>query len=154
MIQAKERSELKRACGATALMLAIIFMGGGSRLRAQTPAVPGNMPILYKEIPDYALARERARYRIKLSQCIIEYRGDGYYVTTGDQEFVILNQNPACLKRFAGKMVALTTARRNDAAFQFTYTFTPHSLTMFKFQAETDNSIDKERPVDVEAPRQ
>jgi hypothetical protein len=107
MTQAKDKSEFKRASCSTALVLAIIFMSGGGRLQAQTLAVPGNMPILYKEIPDYALARQRARYKVKLPWCTIEYRGDGYYVTSGDREFVILNQNPACLKRFVGKMVAV-----------------------------------------------
>ncbi len=34
--------------------------------------------------------------------------------------------------------VTLTTAQINDAASRFTYTFEPHSLTMFKFQAKTE----------------
>ncbi|MFA4901789.1 MAG: hypothetical protein WC600_03490 [Desulfobaccales bacterium] len=106
MTQAKEKSALKR-CGAAALMLAIILVGGGNRLQAQVLAVPANMPILYKEIPDYVKERSRARYKIKLSQCQIVFREDGYYLLSGDREFVILNQNPACLKRFAGKMVAV-----------------------------------------------
>jgi len=106
MTQAKEKSALKR-CGAAALMLAIIFVDGGSRLQAQVLAVPANMPILYKEIPEYVNVRSRARHKIKLSQCTIAFREDGYYIISGDREFVILNQNPACLKRFAGKMVAV-----------------------------------------------
>jgi alpha-L-arabinofuranosidase len=40
--------------------------------------------------------------------------------------------------------VALTTAQINDAASRFTYTFKPHSLTMFKFRAETEKSISTE----------
>ncbi|MHB9072942.1 MAG: hypothetical protein ACYC6G_05405 [Desulfobaccales bacterium] len=106
MTQAKEKSALKR-CGAAALMLAIILVGGGSRLQAQVLAVPANMPILYKEIPEYVNVRSRARYKTKLPQCTIAFREDGYYIMSGDREFVILNQNPACLKRFAGKMVAV-----------------------------------------------
>jgi hypothetical protein len=106
MTQAKGKSALKR-CGAAALMLAIIFVSGGSRLQAQILAVPANMPILYKEIPEYVNVRSRARNKIKLSQCTITLREDGYCITSGDREFVILNQNPACLKRFAGKTVAV-----------------------------------------------
>jgi hypothetical protein len=108
MTQAKEKSALKR-CGAAALalMLAIILVGGGNRLQAQVLAVPGNMPILYQEIPEYVNVRSRARHKIKLSQCTIALREDGYYIMSGDREFVILNQNPACLKRFAGKMVTV-----------------------------------------------
>jgi hypothetical protein len=106
MTQAKEKSALKR-CGAAVLMLVIILVGGGSRLQAQVLAVPVNMPILYKEIPEYVKERSRARYKIKLSQCTIAFREDGYYIMSGEREFVILNQNPACLKRFAGKMVAV-----------------------------------------------
>jgi hypothetical protein len=106
MTQAKEKSALKR-CGAAAAVLAIILVGGGSGLQAQVLAVPANMPILYKEIPEYVNVRSRARYKIKLSQCTIAFRVDGYYIMSGDREFVILNQNPACLKRFAGKMVAV-----------------------------------------------
>ncbi len=106
MTQAKEKSALKR-CGAAALVLAVMLVGGGSRLQAQVLAVPSNMPILYKEIPEYVNARSQARYKIKLSQCTIAFRDGGYYIMSGDREFVILNQNPACLKRFAGKMVAV-----------------------------------------------
>jgi hypothetical protein len=106
MNQAKEKSALKR-CGAAALILAIMLGGGESRLQAQVLAVPANMPILYKEIPEYVNVRSRARYKIKLSQCTIALREDGYYIMSGDREFVILNQNPACLKRFAGKTVAV-----------------------------------------------
>jgi hypothetical protein len=106
MTQAKEKSALKR-CGAAALVLAIILMDGGGKLQAQVLAVPANMPILYKELPEYVNVKSQARYKIKLSQCTIEFRGDGYYLINGDREFVILNQNPACLKRFVGKMVAV-----------------------------------------------
>lgn len=106
MTQAKGKSAWKR-CGAAALVLAIILIGGGRRLQAQVLAVPANMPILYKEIPEYVNERSRARYKIKLSQCQITFRENGYSITSGDREFVILNQNPACLKRFAGKTVAV-----------------------------------------------
>lgn len=105
MTQAQKITAIKIGCRAIALALAIMVMGG--RLQAQTLAVPGNMPIVYKEIPGYAQAKQRARYKIKLPQCTIEYRGDGYCLTSDDREFVILNQNPACLKRFAGKTVAV-----------------------------------------------
>lgn len=37
------------------------------------------------------------------------------------------------------KTVTLTTTQINDAAPQFKYTFTPHSLTMFQFQAASEN---------------
>jgi hypothetical protein len=106
MTQAKEKSPLKRV-GAATLVLAIMLLVGGSRLQAQVLAVPANMPILYKEIPEYINVRPQARYKVKLPQCTIEFRGDGYYIISGDRDFVILNQNPACLKRFAGKKVAV-----------------------------------------------
>jgi hypothetical protein len=65
------------------------------------------MPILYKEIPRYAFAKQRARHRVALPQATLEYRRGGYYVASGDREFLILNQNPVCLKRFLGKPVAV-----------------------------------------------
>lgn len=106
MTQAKEKSAVKRY-GATAIVLAIILMTGGTRLQAQVLAVPGSMPILYREIPEYVKMKPRARYKLNLPQCTIDFKTDGYYLISGDREFAILNQNPACLKRFAGKMVAV-----------------------------------------------
>jgi hypothetical protein len=95
--------------GAGAVILcALMLMDGGRTLLAQTLAVPDSMPILYKEIPHYAFAAKRARYRVKLPQSALEYRKDGYRLISGDREFVILNQNPACLKRFAGKMLTVS----------------------------------------------
>ena len=105
MPQATEKSELQRVCQALAFMLVFVLLGGSGRLQAQTLAVPENMPCLYQEIPGYVQARPRARYPVTLPGCAIESREDGYYITRGDQEFVILNQNPACLKRFVGKTV-------------------------------------------------
>lgn len=107
MTQDTGKTGLRRVGRTFALVLAIILVGGSGRPEAQTLAVPQNMPILYKEIPVYASARPRARYPVKLPRCAIEYRKDGYYLISGNREFVILNQNPACLKRFAGKMVAV-----------------------------------------------
>jgi hypothetical protein len=102
--QNQEKSAFKIICRATLTVLAIIFISSGSRLEAQVLAIPANMPILYEEIPEYVLARSRARYKLELPQCTIESRGGGYAITSGDREFIILNQNPACLKRFVGKM--------------------------------------------------
>jgi alpha-L-arabinofuranosidase len=51
------------------------------------------------------------------------------------------------------KTITLTTTQINDAASRFTYTFEPHSLTMFQFQAKNENSFSQEKPGDGE-PRQ
>jgi hypothetical protein len=104
MTQTVERVMLKRACQVLTFMLTIIFLAGGAPLEAQTLAVPPGMPTLYKEIPSYVLARSRARHQIHL-QGTIEYKGDGYHLIRGGQDFVILNQNPVCLRGVAGKMV-------------------------------------------------
>lgn len=97
-------------CLAVALFFTVSLLDGGNRLLAQTLAVPSEMPTVYEEVPAYVLARKRARYNVKLPQCTIAARGSqsGYCVKSGGQEFIILNQNPACLKRFAGKIVAVT----------------------------------------------
>lgn len=106
MAQVGEKSAFKKACIAAMLLLAIL-LGSNDRLQAQTLVVPGAMPMLYKEIPEYVLAKKRAHYQVRLPQGTVEFRGDGYYITSGINEFVILNQNPACLKRFNGKTVAV-----------------------------------------------
>jgi alpha-L-arabinofuranosidase len=48
------------------------------------------------------------------------------------------------------KNVTLATTQINDAASRFMHTFKPHSLTMFQFKAETENSLSQERPGFVE----
>lgn len=107
MTQAAEKSALIKARHTAVIVLTIMLLGGASRLQAQALAAPGNMPILYQEIPGYAEMKPQARYKINLSKCTIAYKADGYYLISGDREFVILNQNPACLKRFTGKTVAV-----------------------------------------------
>lgn len=95
---------------AAVLVLACSLMPGGRSLLAQTLATPGDMPIIYREIPGNGLAKKRARHRVKLTGCTLAYQGvkGGYTLIKGGQEFVILNQNPACLKRFAGKTLTIT----------------------------------------------
>lgn len=107
MTQITEKLALVKAHRAAVLVLAVILLGGAGRLQAQSLAVPGNMPILYQEIPEYVKLKPRARHKVNLAKCIIEPRTEGYYLVSGDREFVILNQNPACLKRYAGKSVAV-----------------------------------------------
>jgi len=107
MTQTQGKSALKQACISALLVLTTTLLSSDSGLQAQVLAIPANMPILYREIPAYVRAKQQVRYKIKLPQSTLEYCGDGYYLTSGDHEFVILNQNPACLKRFAGKKVAV-----------------------------------------------
>lgn len=52
------------------------------------------------------------------------------------------------------KTVTLTATPINDAASRFRYTFKPHSLTMFQFKADNENSPSQESPGRGEEPRQ
>jgi alpha-L-arabinofuranosidase len=52
------------------------------------------------------------------------------------------------------KTVTLTATPINDAASRFMYTFKPHSLTMFQFKAENENSLSQGKPGRGEEPRQ
>ncbi len=91
------------------MVLAVCLGSGGQSLWAQTLAVPPGMPVIYQEMPDYMLLRQRACHKIVLHECVLKSEGvqNGYYLERGLQKFVILNQNPACLRGFVGRTVAV-----------------------------------------------
>ncbi|MFZ5448259.1 MAG: hypothetical protein ACOZFS_06435 [Thermodesulfobacteriota bacterium] len=150
MTQETGKLEFKLAYRIIAAGVALILMGAHGRLQAQTLAAPCDMPVLYKEIPGYVLARQRARYKINLPQCIIEYRGDGYYLISGEHEFVILNQNPAHLKGLLGKMVAVKgKTTENVVPWHRVYFVAIDEINGIKYQGQVSPWVMRE-PMDKE----
>ena len=94
---------------AAMLCLTASWVGGGDAGWAQTLQIPEDMPVLYGEIPEYLLARPRARHRVRIRDgTVVYHEGEGNYSLMDQaKKFVILNQNPRCLKNLVGKRITV-----------------------------------------------